>query len=291
MAIFHLTARTASRAGGQSATAHFEYISRSGKYSNRGRDRLVFCESGNLPEWAAPDAQTYWQAADAHERANGRLFKSIEFALPRELSDEECKKLAQKFATEVTSTADGKLPFSLALHEGRGHNPHAHLMVSERCIDGHDRSAELWFKRAATGKKAPCEAGTKKTELLKPPEWLIQIRLLWAQLANQALEACKSMNRIDHRSNRTLGIHAKPGQHAGPHGFKRRTHALIPEPVHLKRGRQLEIIRTERELDELKATSSNLNRQAARARLSDHKTVASTRVASMPKANPSTPTI
>ena len=35
------------------------------------------------PKWAEDDPQKYWAAADAHERANGRLYREVEFALPR----------------------------------------------------------------------------------------------------------------------------------------------------------------------------------------------------------------
>ena len=38
-----------------------------------------------MPAWAQDDPHAYWQAADAHERANGRLYSEVQFALPREL--------------------------------------------------------------------------------------------------------------------------------------------------------------------------------------------------------------
>jgi hypothetical protein len=49
------------------------------------------------------------------------------------------------FAQELTK--DGSLPYTLAIHSGRDadgdeHNPHAHLMISERKHDGIDRSRE-----------------------------------------------------------------------------------------------------------------------------------------------------
>ena len=39
-----------------------------------------------MPEWAEEDPRSYWKAADEHERVNGRLFREVEFALPRELT-------------------------------------------------------------------------------------------------------------------------------------------------------------------------------------------------------------
>jgi hypothetical protein len=289
MAIFHLTAKTASRAGGQSAQAHFDYISRLGKYSNRDRDRLVFCESVNMPGWAAADSQKYWSSADNFERANGRLYKQLEFSLPIELPEKENVELALRFAKEVTNTYDGKLPFSIAIHEGRGHNPHVHLMVSERLTDGHDRTAESWFKRAATGKKLPSEGGAKKTDLLKPKEWLLMVRELWARLTNEALEANKKQSRIDHRSYHMRRIKTTPGKHVGPREFKYKRRPNIYPHVDLKsRDRQLEIIRTARELDELKRGAFDTSRQAAISRLRS-KSPAPAQSAPVRKTQPSTP--
>ena len=42
-------------------------------------EELEYKESGNMPEWAEDDPQKYWTAADAGERANGRLYREVEF--------------------------------------------------------------------------------------------------------------------------------------------------------------------------------------------------------------------
>ena len=73
MAIYHLTVKTGSRYGGQSALAKSEYIEREGKYAHQD-DELAHRESDNMPEWAEEDPRSYWEAADAHERANGSAF-------------------------------------------------------------------------------------------------------------------------------------------------------------------------------------------------------------------------
>ena len=89
----------------------------------------------------------YWEAADENERANGRLYSEVQFALPKELSEKERRELAGEFAERVCSRE--RLPYTLAIHRGgaNGENPHAHLMFSERGHDGIERSAEQWFKR------------------------------------------------------------------------------------------------------------------------------------------------
>ena len=102
---------------------------------------LVYTESDHLPSWAEDDPREYWDAADLYERANGRLYVSADFALPRDLDPKDQADLAHAFAEELT--ADERLPYTLAIHAGRDadgheHNPHAHLMISERQNDGID---------------------------------------------------------------------------------------------------------------------------------------------------------
>ena len=57
MAIFHLTVKTGSRLGGQSARAKADYIEREGKYE-RQDDELAHRESENMPEWAEDDPRS-----------------------------------------------------------------------------------------------------------------------------------------------------------------------------------------------------------------------------------------
>ncbi|MDW2138043.1 MobA/MobL family protein, partial [Vibrio sp. 2128(2023)] len=174
MAIYHLTAKTGSRNGGQSAKAKADYIQREGRYS-RDRDEVLHTQSGHLPEWAERPAD-YWDAADLYERANGRLFKEVEFALPVELTLDQQRELVDEFARHLTEGE--RLPYTLAIHAGGGENPHCHLMISERINDGIERPAAQWFKRY--NGKTPEKGGAQKTEALKPKAWLEQTREAWA---------------------------------------------------------------------------------------------------------------
>jgi hypothetical protein len=212
MAIYHLTAKTISRNSAASAKARNQYIDREGKYQ-KDANEVQYKESGNMPGWAKKSPTRYWQAADENERANGRLFKQVEFALPKELTPKEQIKLASNFCREIARTKDGALPYSLAIHRGHDReNPHCHLMVSERVNDGQSRSPETWFKRAGNSPRA----GTRKTEELKPKDWLINIRRDWSRQANVALEQAGHENRIDHRSLKNQGINREPSTHLGP---------------------------------------------------------------------------
>ena len=233
MAIYHLNVKTGTRIGGQSARAKSDYIGRDGKYKAAGED-LEYLESGNMPEWAEDDPRQYWAAADAHERANGRLYREVEFALPRELNERERVEVASSFAKKLTG--EERLPYTLAVHRGGqdGGNPHAHLMFSERTNDGIERSAEQWFKRYNA--KEPEKGGARKSTATKPREWLENTREQWADHANEALERAGRTERINEASFETQYFEAaengderemarlqnrEPGVHIGPHNVAR----------------------------------------------------------------------
>ena len=157
MSLYHLNTSVGSRAGGQSASAKDDYIEREGRYEGDASE-LEHSESGHMPGWAEEDPHAYWEAADAHERANGRLFREVEFALPTELSGSERLEAAREFAHFLTDRE--RLPYTLAIHRGGGENPHCHLVISERSNDGLERTAETWFKRY--NGKAPERGGARK---------------------------------------------------------------------------------------------------------------------------------
>ena len=185
-------------------------------------------EHGHMPAWAQDDPHAYWQAADAHERANGRLYSEIQFALPRELDAGGRRALAGAFAAQVCGGE--RLPYTLALHRGGpdGENPHAHLMFSERGNDGIARSEEQWFKRH--NPTAPERGGARKSRAAKAGDWLDTTRQAWEQTANRALEQAGRAERIDGRSlpdrrdaahregdlERAAELSREPNVHRGP---------------------------------------------------------------------------
>ena len=175
--------------------AKADYIEREGNYE-KDREELEHKEHGNMPEWAKDDPHSYWEAADDHERANGRLYREVQFALPKELNEEQRRELASGFAKRLTEGE--RLPYTLAVHRGDGENPHAHLMFSERPNDGIERGKEQWFKRYNA--KAPEKGGTQKSRAAMPQAWLEDTRKAWALEANAALERAGYGERIDHRS-------------------------------------------------------------------------------------------
>ena len=224
MSLYHLSTSVGSRAGGQSASAKDDYIEREGRYG-QDRSEVEHVESGHMPGWAEEDPHAYWEAADTHERANGRLFREVEFALPTELDEGERREVALEFAQFLTSGE--RLPYTLAIHRGGGENPHCHLVISERSNDGLERTAETWFKRY--NGKASERGGARKVST-SSKEWLQNTREAWAEHANRALARAGSRERIDHRSlseraeeareagdlEQAAELGREPGKHLGP---------------------------------------------------------------------------
>lgn len=202
MAIYNLSVSVGTRAKDQSAAAKYDYIVREGKYAEDAAE-VERVADGNMPAWAQDNPRDYWQAADEGERANGSLFREVQFALPQDLSLRERLELAEGFARELTTGAE-RLPYTLAVHRGEDVNPHAHLLISERVHDGNERTAETWFRRF--NRQAPERGGARKTRALQPPrglqsrDWLATTRAAWERQANEALERSGSRERIDRRS-------------------------------------------------------------------------------------------
>ena len=229
MAVFHLQASFGSRVGGQSAASKADYIEREGRYDGDAAE-LEHSESGNIPEWASDDPHAYWEAADAHERANGRLYSELQFALPVELDEGQRRELASTFAQQMTGGE--RLPYTLAMHRGGGENPHCHLMYSERANDGIERSREQWFRRYNA--KAPEKGGARKSRAAKAGDWLDKTREAWEREANRALERAGRGERIDHRSlaerreeanragdlERAAELSREPNVHLGPERYR-----------------------------------------------------------------------
>jgi hypothetical protein len=252
---YHLAFRSGSRAGGASAAAGYDYICREDPYDGPERDPVVHQESGHMPAWAQEDPHQFWDAADDYERANGRLYVSADFALPRDLEGDEQISLAREFAHELTDKE--RLPYTLAIHagldgDGHEHNPHAHLMFSERQNDGIERSAEQWFRRADS--EDPEHGGAPKSRTFHGAEWVEHARERWADLTNATLERLGRPERVDHRSYERQGLDREPGEHYGPSAAHRvgrgDTHDRLDDAAEVVR-REEEVQRIDHQIAEL----------------------------------------
>jgi hypothetical protein len=211
MAHYHLHVKPGPRGAG---AEHVQYIERSGRFKTERYGEIGEHERGNLPDWAKGSAARFFAAADEHERSNGNAYREFELALPVELSDIERGALVREFVKEQLGERHA---YAWAIHEPTGHNPHVHVMFSERVRDGVERAPELYFKRANS--KAPERGGHAKSDRFtnsRGPEEVQALRARWAELQNQALERAGVEARVDHRSLAAQGIDREAMQHRGP---------------------------------------------------------------------------
>lgn len=192
------------------ASPHADYIARTGQYAKRLErgEKLEASEAGNMPAWAQSNPSAFWQAADANERANGTTYREMEVALPRELSPDQRLELVRDW---VAQEIGDKHAYQFAIHtptaSDGAEQPHAHIMFSERQIDGIERDPEQYFKRYNS--KNPERGGAKKGygenagKTLTRAERTADLKALrgrWEDHTNNALEMAGSSERIDMRS-------------------------------------------------------------------------------------------
>lgn len=183
-----------------SAAARLSYITREGRYAvglDGPRNDLRAVGSANLPGWTGGDAAAFWAAADGYERANARRCLELELNLPRELNTRQQVAAVEDYIARLSAEA-GPMPCTWAIHNAGDGNPHVHLMIQERPLDGHERTAETWFKRA--NRAAPEKGGAIKSTWWHDRENVFWSRALWADACNQSLIQGGHEARFDARS-------------------------------------------------------------------------------------------
>jgi len=209
MAIYHFSAKVISRANGSSAVASAAYRSADRLHDDRlDRDHDFTNKSGvvhsevMLPEGAPErmgDRSALWNEVEATElRKDAQLAREIEFAIPRELSQQQGIELAREFVqaefVERGMIADVNVHWDIGA-DGLA-KPHAHVMLTMREVseDGFGAKVRDW----------------NKTELLE--QW----RERWASHVNERLAALDIDASIDHRSFKAQGIDLAPQNKIGP---------------------------------------------------------------------------
>lgn len=178
-----------------SARARMHYILRSDRYGVKVAE-LAAAGVANLPSWADGPA-AFWSAVDGFERKNARLCLELELNLPREISREGQVAAVADYIDRMTAEA-GKFPITWAIHDSGDGNPHVHLMLQERPLDGVDRDGpKAHFKRA--DKKRPERGGVEKSRWWHSKERVFWSRALWADACNQQLLAAGQAPRFDAR--------------------------------------------------------------------------------------------
>ena len=197
MASYHLSVKTIKRSAGRTATAAGAYragerieCQREGRVHDytrkQGIEETFIVTPENAPEWAA-DRSKLWNEVEASEtRRNSVTAREWELALPSEISAEDRSQITRDFAQELVSRYG--VAVDVAIHaphrEGDQRNHHAHVLTSTRRLEP--------------------EGFTAKTRVLDSAKTggveIEQMRGVWAELQNRALERAGEAERVDHRS-------------------------------------------------------------------------------------------
>ena len=197
MASYHLSVKTIKRSAGRSATAAAAYrvgerieCQREGRVHDytrkQGIKETFILTPKNAPDWAT-DRSCLWNEVEASEtRRNSVTAREWELALPSEISAEDRSQITRDFAQELVSRYG--VAVDVAIHaphrEGDQRNHHAHVLTSTR--------------------KLEAEGFTAKTRVLDSARTggveIEQMRGVWADLQNRALERAGEVERVDHRS-------------------------------------------------------------------------------------------
>jgi ATP-dependent exoDNAse (exonuclease V) alpha subunit len=233
MAIYHLSVKPISRAGGRSATAAAAY--RSGELVHdltsdevfdytrkRGveHSEIVLSAAAARADinWAR-DREALWNAAEIAEvRKDARVAREYEVALPHELNRGQRVELVRTFSAELANRYGVAVDFSIHLphRSGDERNHHAHIMATTREVTA-----------TGLGSKAAIEWSDtdRRKKGLEPAKTEVKaIRERWAALTNEHLLERGIEVRVDHRSLQEQGIDREPQSHLGPavSGMERR---------------------------------------------------------------------
>ncbi|MAC77373.1 MAG: molybdopterin-guanine dinucleotide biosynthesis protein MobA, partial [Rhodobacteraceae bacterium] len=152
----------------------------------QGIEETFILAPKDAPDWAT-DRSRLWNEVEASEtRRNSVTAREWELALPSEISAEDRSQITRDFAQALVSRYG--VAVDVAIHaphrEGDQRNHHAHVLTSTR--------------------KLEADGFTTKTRVLDSAKTggveIEQMRGLWAELQNRALERAGEVERVDHRS-------------------------------------------------------------------------------------------
>lgn len=224
-----------SRGKGQSCMASCAYYSGEKKYSeyeccwkypHSSPARVKWVEvmlPSNAPK-AYADPQTLWNAVDAAETSvNAQTARSMLFALPRELTDEQNLALVRDFCQK--EFVDKGMVCNFFYHDKGDGNPHVHIMLTLRAMDENGKwlpKSKNVYALDENGNRIRAPNGSWKRVKVDNVDWNERRygeiwRQDWATAQNAALEAAGRMERVDMRSLERQGVEDRlPQKHLGP---------------------------------------------------------------------------
>lgn len=224
-----------SRGKGQSCMASCAYYSGEKKYSEyeccwkyphsspARVKRVEVMLPPNAPK-AYADPQTLWNAVDAAETSvNAQTARSMLFALPRELTDEQNLALVRDFCQK--EFVDKGMVCNFFYHDKDDGNPHVHIMLTLRAMDENGKwlpKSKNVYALDENGNRIRTPNGSWKRIKVDTVDWNERKygeiwRQDWATAQNAALEAARRMERVDMRSLERQGVEDRlPQKHLGP---------------------------------------------------------------------------
>ena len=182
---------------------------------------------------------------ELYEKAgNAQLAREIDAALPIELSREEQLALVREYCSSQFVSKGMCVDF--AIHDTDSGNPHCHIMLTMRPLDGSGAWAEKSKKEYdldKNGERIRLPSGRYKTHKVDLTDWndkgnALLWRKAWADISNSFLERNGSPQRIDHRSNAERGIDEIPTVHMGVAACQMEKKGIATEKGELNRNIQ-----------------------------------------------------
>ena len=220
---------------GQSCMASCAYYSGEKKYSeyeccwkypHSSPARVKWVEvmlPSNAPR-AYADPQMLWNAVDAAETSvNAQTARSMLFALPRELTDEQNLALVRDFCQR--EFVDKGMVCNFFYHDKGDGNPHVHIMLTLRAMDENGKwlpKSKNVYALDENGNRIRAPNGSWKRVKVNTVDWNERKygeiwRQDWAAAQNAALEAAGRAERVDMRSLERQGVEDRlPQKHLGP---------------------------------------------------------------------------
>ncbi|MBR8700476.1 MULTISPECIES: MobA/MobL family protein [unclassified Fusobacterium] len=168
---------------------HVKYVQRQEAFSKMEEyEDLLYADNFNMPSWALDNPNKFWIAADEYEGVNRIRYHSFLLELPEELSDDENINLVKKHCNKIFGN---EFVCSFGIHkketrDKNGTNIHVHIMFSDRKLDGIDREPELFFKRPNS--KFPDRGGARKDRKWNSIYMYRRERKNWENSLNEELE-------------------------------------------------------------------------------------------------------
>jgi hypothetical protein len=268
MALFHVDVayikqgKRGEKSAGFATYIAREDVSHGAQYqrylAREGRDGsdLTATGQGGMPSWVQ-DASHFWEAADEYERQGGRIARTFQVTLPRELSQEGRLALAE----DIRMTYFAHFPHAWAVHTPTGRDgqeqPHVHVIMSERRDDGLVRTSETYFSRAATWDQDPAQHGAFKDQSWNGKRRLYEFRAGLSDLINAALERAGKKVAVSHLSlgEREVGRDPEVDHKRGGSILYAKYHQGIPADITGERRKEIEKLlqRWKETLEERKA--------------------------------------